>query len=80
MKNLLLYVRESSLEQISRVRAQKRRVGDGWVWDGGGIVQRHSDLICLNQLEQTCKEDSLQLETAFVVGVREHKEDILHDA
>ena len=72
-------MRERRLEQVRRVLAQEHGVGDVWVGNSAGIEQRDGDLVRLDELEHARAKQRLELESALVISVSEHEEDILHD-
>lgn len=73
-------MREGVLQQVGSVLPQEQRVSDIGIWHRGRIEERDSDLVRLHELEHPRKQHALQLETALVICVSEHIEDILHDA
>ena len=77
--DLLLYVRESGLQQICRVFSQEDNISHAGVhlrW----IVQRCLDNIQFNKLEHSSKHDALKLESTLVISIGKDKEYILDDA
>ena len=80
MYDLLLDVGECRLEQVRRVLAQEDRVADGGIRNGGRVKERDGDLVRLDKLEHPRKQQRLELETALVVRIRKHIENVLHDA
>ena len=77
--DLLLYVRESGLQQVCRVFSQEDDIGHAGVhlrW----VVQGSLDNIQFNKLEHSSKHDALKLETTLVISISKDKEYILDDA
>ena len=72
-------MRKGVLEQSSSVLLQEDRVGHIRVWYRCWIEQWNPDRPCLHELEQPCKDHTLEFESALVVRIRQHEEDVLHD-
>ena len=79
-RGLLLDVWERRLQQVGGVLPQEQRVADARVRYGRGVEQRYADLVCLHELEHASEKHALELEPGLVIRVREHVENILHDA
>ena len=72
-------MREGTREEVRSEIAKEVGIANGGVRDGRGIVQRHSDLVRLDELEHSSEKQTLKLESALVISVSEHEEDVLHD-
>ena len=73
-------MREGTREEVRSEITKEVGIANRGVRDGCGIVQRHSDLVRLDELEHAREKHALQLETALVIRVRQHVEDVLHNA
>lgn len=71
---------ECRLQQVGSVLAQEHGVAHVRVWYLRRVEQRNGNLVRLDQLEHACKEHALQFEATLVIGVREHEENVLHNA
>ena len=72
-------MREGTREEVRSEIAKEVGIASGGVRDGRGIVQRHSDLVRLDELEHSSEKQALKLESTLVISVSEHEEDVLHD-
>ena len=72
-------MREGTREEVRSEIAKEVGIANGGVGDGRGIVQRHSDLVRLDELEHSSEKQALKLESTLVISVSEHEEDVLHD-
>ena len=72
-------MREGTREEVRSEIAKEVGIANGGVRDGRGIVQRHSDLVRLDELEHSSEKQALKLESTLVISVSEHEEDVLHD-
>ena len=72
-------MREGTRKEVRSEIAKEVGIANGGVRDGRGIVQRHSDLVRLDELEHSSEKQTLKLESTFVISVSEHEKDILHD-
>lgn len=73
-------MRECRLQQVLAEGCQVLSVSQGGIWHLRRVEQRRLDDIGLHQLEHASEKHTLQLEAAFVVGVCQDEEDVLHDA
>ena len=72
-------MREGTREEVRSEITKEVGIANRGVRDGCGIVQRHSDLVRLDELEHPSEKQTLKLESTLVISVSEHEEDILHD-
>ena len=71
-------MREGVLEQVCGIIPQELSVGRG-IRECLRIIQGLNDDIGLDKLEQSSKQNALQLEPALVIRISEHEEDVLQD-
>ena len=73
-------MREGTRKEVRSEIAKEVGIANGGVRDGRGIVQRHSDLVRLDELEHAREQQRLELEAALMIRIRQNVEDVLHNA